>query len=310
MNRAGRFLLPLWLLPLAWLPYALLRFNHAYWDALGCPVHAECEVPGAALVSGLEPAIILSAVVLWPVCLWFLLARPAWRLFEAARHRGPGSPMPPWMSRLRQAVDRHPILKAVPGMALLLSSLACWLMGIQAAGAGLLDLFLNGASGGPYHLPTLFKGLALLALGYGSGRYALRLLRPGRQTEAAQASAELLSAIAADAPPRETEAAPTPSRGTVLAVLSIALALGGYLCFWLALDARPKGLVERMPMWIYFELFAWVLPLAGLVCAIVAMARRRGWSLPIAVGLLLNAVPMAYIMFFAILFNGPGASFH
>jgi hypothetical protein len=60
------------------------RFHYSYRGAIGCPASGDCYVPGAELLIDMQLLAAGSAVVLWPLFLWYAVFKP-WRVHRTLR---------------------------------------------------------------------------------------------------------------------------------------------------------------------------------------------------------------------------------
>jgi len=84
----------LWWLAAACIPYAQHRFYESYRLAIGCPAQGDCYTRGAEHLLELQLLFVGSALVLWPLCAWYLLAKPLFdrrSLFIGRRHATQGA---------------------------------------------------------------------------------------------------------------------------------------------------------------------------------------------------------------------------
>lgn len=75
----------LWWLVVAYLPVALFQFERRYSEAIGCPQAGDCYVPGSEHLLSLDVMLFGFLLLLWPLCLWFLLVRPIVFLVRKSR---------------------------------------------------------------------------------------------------------------------------------------------------------------------------------------------------------------------------------
>lgn len=66
----------IWWLAIGYIPIAQFRSIRSYSDAIGCPKHGDCYVPGSEHLLALDVQFLASAFLLWPTCFWFLVVRP------------------------------------------------------------------------------------------------------------------------------------------------------------------------------------------------------------------------------------------
>ena len=66
----------LWWIAAGYIPIAQYRFSRAYASAIGCPPYGDCYVDGSEHLLGMDLLTFSSALVLWPACVWVLLAKP------------------------------------------------------------------------------------------------------------------------------------------------------------------------------------------------------------------------------------------
>ena len=62
----------LWWLTIGYIPIALHALQVKYRELIGCPEKGDCYVQGSELLLNFDVTIISIALILWPVCLWFL----------------------------------------------------------------------------------------------------------------------------------------------------------------------------------------------------------------------------------------------
>jgi hypothetical protein len=62
----------LWWLMVARLPISINQLSASYAKQIGCPASGDCYVPGSELLLSFDVLAMGSAVLLWPVCVWFL----------------------------------------------------------------------------------------------------------------------------------------------------------------------------------------------------------------------------------------------
>jgi hypothetical protein len=67
----------LWWLALAFLPRMLWTLERRFMDQIGCPPRGDCYVPGSEILLDWDILIMGSAILIWPVCFWFVLIAPA-----------------------------------------------------------------------------------------------------------------------------------------------------------------------------------------------------------------------------------------
>jgi len=77
----------LWCTAVAYIPVRLWKFAAALRSDIGCPPQGDCYVRGSEHLLDLDLAIFATAVLLWPVCIWLAVVRPALALFRAHRMR-------------------------------------------------------------------------------------------------------------------------------------------------------------------------------------------------------------------------------
>jgi hypothetical protein len=65
----------LWCLVAAYLPIATTRINHRLLAEIGCKPVGDCYLPGTSASLELDILAIVMALVIWPVCAWFLGGR-------------------------------------------------------------------------------------------------------------------------------------------------------------------------------------------------------------------------------------------
>ena len=75
----------LWWLTVSYVPVAQFRFRRQYSAAIGCPASGDCYVPGSEHLLDLDLMFFSSALLFWPVCFWFLVARPVARRLSKLR---------------------------------------------------------------------------------------------------------------------------------------------------------------------------------------------------------------------------------
>lgn len=73
----------LWWLSAVCIPVAQFRFYESYRRAIACPASGDCYTPGSEHLLGMELLFFGSAVILWPLCAWYLLVRP-WLTYRHA----------------------------------------------------------------------------------------------------------------------------------------------------------------------------------------------------------------------------------
>jgi hypothetical protein len=69
----------LWWLLVAHLPVSIHQLSRSYAKQIGCPSAGDCYVPGSELLLDFDLLVMGSALLLWPVCLWFLGGGWLWR---------------------------------------------------------------------------------------------------------------------------------------------------------------------------------------------------------------------------------------
>jgi hypothetical protein len=74
-----------WWLAAAYIPIAQLRFYQGYRLAIACPSNGDCYTPGSEHLLGMELLFIGSAVILWPLCIWYLMLKH-WLAFRRAAY--------------------------------------------------------------------------------------------------------------------------------------------------------------------------------------------------------------------------------
>lgn len=62
----------LWCLAAACIPIAINHINQRLWSEIGCTV-GDCYRPGTSASFELDVLTAGTAIILWPVCLWFLV---------------------------------------------------------------------------------------------------------------------------------------------------------------------------------------------------------------------------------------------
>lgn len=62
----------LWWLLVARLPVSIHQISATYAKQIGCPPAGDCYVPGSELLLPFDILVMGSALLLWPVCFWFL----------------------------------------------------------------------------------------------------------------------------------------------------------------------------------------------------------------------------------------------
>ena len=73
----------IWWLAAAYIPVAQYQFYESYRRAIACPASGDCYTLGSEHLLGMELLFFGSAVVLWPLCAWYLLVSP-WRAYRRA----------------------------------------------------------------------------------------------------------------------------------------------------------------------------------------------------------------------------------
>ncbi len=66
----------LWWIAAAAIPIAQHRFYESYRKAIECPDYGDCYTDGAEHLLGMELLFTGSALVLWPLCAWYLVIGP------------------------------------------------------------------------------------------------------------------------------------------------------------------------------------------------------------------------------------------
>ncbi|MDR7132837.1 hypothetical protein J2X06_001247 [Lysobacter niastensis] len=66
----------IWWLGLAYLPLKLWSLERSYMDRIGCPPRGDCYAPGSEILLDWDLLIMGAALLVWPVCLWFLVVVP------------------------------------------------------------------------------------------------------------------------------------------------------------------------------------------------------------------------------------------
>ena len=77
-----------WVLAAA-VPYVQHIFYVRHAQAIGCFPYRDCYLPGAQWLDERLLALEFSALVLWPACLWFLIAKPL--IYWGRRFRAGGN---------------------------------------------------------------------------------------------------------------------------------------------------------------------------------------------------------------------------
>jgi hypothetical protein len=82
MKYVGPIFVWLWWLWIATIPLDMNEISAEVFAALGCQKGHECypNPPWASPFASLEWMEIKTALLLWPVCAWFLVLRPLWKL--------------------------------------------------------------------------------------------------------------------------------------------------------------------------------------------------------------------------------------
>lgn len=61
-----------WWIAVARLPLSIRDLSASYAEDIGCPPRGDCYVPGSEILLSFDILVMGSAVLLWPVCFWFL----------------------------------------------------------------------------------------------------------------------------------------------------------------------------------------------------------------------------------------------
>lgn len=64
----------LWCLVAAYIPIAIKHINQRLWIEIGCTV-GDCYRPGTSASFELDVLTVGTAIIIWPVCLWFLIGK-------------------------------------------------------------------------------------------------------------------------------------------------------------------------------------------------------------------------------------------
>ena len=83
MNFLRHALRTLWWLAAAAIPIAQHQFYESYRRAIACPSYGDCYTPGSEHLLAMELMFFGSAVILWPLCVWYLVLKP-WLAYRHA----------------------------------------------------------------------------------------------------------------------------------------------------------------------------------------------------------------------------------
>lgn len=93
MNKAFQLARWLWWLSLATLPIAISSLKQSYRSHIGCPPAGDCYVAGWTLLMEWNILIILAALLMWPVCFYYVVLAPLSALTR--RGKGPNNSFKP-----------------------------------------------------------------------------------------------------------------------------------------------------------------------------------------------------------------------
>lgn len=68
----------IWWLLVAVIPLGISRLGNLYASQIGCPSQGDCYHPGAEHLMSFDALLLVTAILLWPICLWHL-GRSLWQ---------------------------------------------------------------------------------------------------------------------------------------------------------------------------------------------------------------------------------------
>lgn len=73
----------IWWLAASYIPFAQYQRYKGYRRAIACPASGDCHTSGSKHLLSMELLFFASAVVLWLLCVWYLLVG-SWRAYRRA----------------------------------------------------------------------------------------------------------------------------------------------------------------------------------------------------------------------------------